>query len=137
MNLAEDIGETTNVAGDHPDLLYVILGATHPEVRKTEGEKYRLVLQRRVEELGLTDHVVFVNRFVELEELCEYLLAADAFVTPYPSREQISSGTLTYALALGKELKLRMAFLPEPLYDDAAVDKFAAALTALLLGFIE
>ncbi len=106
------------IAGDHPDLLYVILGATHPEVRKTEGEKYRLVLQRRVEQLGLTEHVVFVNRFVELEELCEYLLAADAFVTPYPSREQISSGTLTYALALGKAIVSTDYYYAEELLAD-------------------
>lgn len=86
----------------HPEVTYVILGATHPEQRRTHGEEYRLRLQRMVKNLNLGNHVIFVNRYVELEELCEYLHASDVYVTPYPSREQISSGTLTYALALGK-----------------------------------
>lgn len=128
------------VAADHPNLLYVILGATHPEVRQREGEKYRLSLQRLVEELGLTDHVVFVNRFVDQNELCEYLLAADVFVTPYPSREQISSGTLTYALAMGKAIVSTNYYYAEELLADGRgllvpvgeADAMAEAIRSLL-----
>lgn len=85
-----------------PDACYVILGATHPEVLRTEGERYRSRLEARSAELGMTDHVVFVDRFVDQLELSRWLEAADVFVTPYPNLEQIVSGTLSYAMAAGK-----------------------------------
>lgn len=89
------------LAQSHPEVLYVVLGATHPEVRRRSGEAYREHLQERVEALGLTEHVRFVNRYVSQEELIRYLQACDVYVTPYPGRDQASSGTLAYALGTG------------------------------------
>jgi glycosyltransferase involved in cell wall biosynthesis len=86
----------------HPNTTYVILGATHPAVIDTEGESYRLSLQRRIRELGLENHVLFHPRFVELDELLEYLGATDIFVTPYLYMQQITSGALAYAAGTGK-----------------------------------
>jgi glycosyltransferase involved in cell wall biosynthesis len=86
----------------HPDLIYIVLGATHPHVTKTSGEQYRQELAARAEALGVRDHVVFEDRYVDLAELCDYLGAADIYVTPYLGQEQIVSGTLAYALGAGK-----------------------------------
>ncbi len=86
----------------HPKVSYVVLGATHPHVIRMEGESYRLELQRRVRELGLTGNVMFLPRFVELEELLEYIGASDIMVTPYHQIEQITSGALSYAMGAGK-----------------------------------
>jgi len=86
----------------HPEIVYIVLGATHPGVKKEGGESYRLSLQRRARDQGVEKHVLFHNRFVELKELCEFLGAADIYVTPYLSGEQIVSGTLAYALGAGK-----------------------------------
>ncbi len=86
----------------HPDVVYIVLGATHPHVKRESGEEYRNSLARRVDELGLADHVMFVNRFVELRELCEFLGATDIYVTPYLNEAQVVSGTLAYALGAGK-----------------------------------
>ncbi|HOP97025.1 MAG TPA: glycosyltransferase family 4 protein [Verrucomicrobiota bacterium] len=85
-----------------PDLVYIILGATHPHLVRDEGEHYRLSLERLVAELGIKKHVVFYNRFVELEELKEFLGAADIYITPYLNPAQITSGTLAYAFGCGK-----------------------------------
>jgi len=86
----------------HPDIVYIILGATHPHIKRECGEAYRLSLQRRAKELGVDPHVMFYNCFVELKELCEFLAMADLYVTPYLKPEQIVSGTLSYALGMGK-----------------------------------
>jgi hypothetical protein len=86
----------------HPNVTYLILGATHPAVLRSEGEAYRLSLQRRARELGVEQHVLFHPRFVELTELLEYLGAADIFVTPYLAMDQITSGVLAYAMGAGK-----------------------------------
>ncbi|HIJ66836.1 MAG TPA: glycosyltransferase [Planctomycetes bacterium] len=85
-----------------PTVLYIILGTTHPEVARHEGEAYRLSLNRMVKDLGLTEHVIFHNRFVSNEELQNFLCAADIYVTPYLNREQMTSGTLAYAVGTGK-----------------------------------
>jgi len=85
-----------------PKVLYLVLGATHPHVKRSEGEQYRHSLVRKVREAGLTGHVQFVDRFVDTEELCEYLGGADIYVTPYRSEAQITSGTLAYAMGMGK-----------------------------------
>lgn len=90
------------VVEQHPDLVYIILGKTHPHVRDEEGEAYREELQERVSQLGLTDNVIFENRFVSSDELEEYLSAADLYITPYVNEEQITSGTLAYAMGTGK-----------------------------------
>ena len=86
----------------HPEVVYLVLGATHPHVKKIHGESYRLQLQQLATELGVDEHVVFHNRFVELSELCEFLGAADIYVTPYLNEAQIVSGTLSYAMSTGK-----------------------------------
>ncbi len=86
----------------YPNVVYIILGETHPNVRREQGETYRLGLQQRVRELGLEANVIFMNRFVELSELCEYLGCADIYITPYLNPAQITSGTLAYALGTGK-----------------------------------
>jgi len=88
----------------HPDLLYIVLGATHPKVKERDGDAYLHGLQRRADELGVLDHVKFCNRFVSLEELCDYLAAADIYVTPYLGEQQIVSGTLAYAMGAGKAI---------------------------------
>jgi polysaccharide biosynthesis protein PslF len=85
-----------------PRIIYLIIGETHPEVRKHEGEKYRNELMRLVSELGLEEHVRFTNRFLTKRELIKYLQATDIYLTPYISPNQISSGTLIYALGAGK-----------------------------------
>jgi hypothetical protein len=82
-------------------VLYVIAGRTHPQIARRKGEEYRLMLERRIEDLGLADHVQLDNRFLSVGELADLLAATDVFVTPYMSREQISSGALTFALAAG------------------------------------
>ncbi|MFP4381193.1 MAG: glycosyltransferase family 4 protein [Candidatus Sumerlaeia bacterium] len=86
----------------HPDVMYVILGATHPQVLRTQGDAYRTSLVQMVNQLGLRDNVMFQNRFVSLEELVGYIGAADIYVTPYLNEAQITSGTLAYALGAGK-----------------------------------
>ncbi|HBC94154.1 MAG TPA: glycosyl transferase family 1, partial [Pelotomaculum sp.] len=90
------------IVRDHPDVLYIILGKTHPEVAKIHGERYRESLQKLVRENKLENNVLFVDRFVTYEELYNYISASDVYVTPYLSQEQITSGTLAYAVALGK-----------------------------------
>lgn len=85
-----------------PEVSYIVLGATHPHVLKREGDAYRLSLQQMVQKLGLKKHVFFQNRFVTLQELTEYLSAADIYITPYDDKAQITSGTLAYAMGTGK-----------------------------------
>jgi len=90
------------VVAAHPDVLYLVLGATHPHVKRDGGETYRQSLHERVRELGLADHVTFVDRYVELDELCAHLAATDIYVTPYHGADQIVSGTLAYAVGMGR-----------------------------------
>lgn len=90
------------IVARHPDVLYIILGATHPHVLKNEGSAYRASLERLVDRLGLDNHVVFHNRYVTLQELLGYLGVAEIYVTPYSSPQQITSGTLAYAVGAGK-----------------------------------
>ncbi len=86
----------------HPDVVYIILGATHPHILQLHGDEYRIMLQQLVRKLDLSEHVIFQNRFVELKELCEFLGIADIYVTPYLDEAQITSGTLAYAMGTGK-----------------------------------
>jgi glycosyltransferase involved in cell wall biosynthesis len=90
------------IVARHPKTTYVVLGATHPFYVRKEGESYRLSLQRKVRDLGLEEHVMFYPRFVELDELLEYLGATDIFITPYLMLQQITSGALSYAMGTGK-----------------------------------
>lgn len=90
------------IARQHPEVVYMVLGATHPNLVREQGETYRLGLERLAAELGVGKHVVFYNRFVDLAELKEFLGAADIFVMPYLNPEQVTSGTLAYAFGCGK-----------------------------------
>ncbi|HEX8386966.1 MAG TPA: glycosyltransferase, partial [Rubricoccaceae bacterium] len=84
-----------------PNVLYVVLGATHPEIVAREGEVYRERLVAEVEARGLSGHVRFENHYVDTDELWDWLRAADVYVSPYPNLDQITSGTLSNALAAG------------------------------------
>lgn len=86
----------------NPNVMYIVLGMTHPLVLKYEGESYRFSLQQIVKDLHLQDHVIFHNRFVDDAKLHNFLCAADIYVTPYLSREQLTSGTLAFAVGTGK-----------------------------------
>ncbi|WP_156356079.1 glycosyltransferase family 4 protein [Sphingomonas sp. Leaf22] len=90
------------VAAKHPDALYVVLGATHPHLVAHEGEAYRDRLKAQAARLGVSDNVCFLDGFVEQDELLDYLQAADLYVTPYSNPAQITSGTLSYAVGVGK-----------------------------------
>lgn len=90
------------IAARHPDVLYVVLGATHPHLVAREGEAYRERLVALADELEVRAHVRFVDGFVAQEDLLDYLAAADIYVTPYLNEAQIVSGTLSYAIALGR-----------------------------------
>lgn len=85
----------------HPDVLYVVLGKTHPNVLRHSGEEYRIYLQQLTEELKLSNHVVFINEFIGQKELFQYLSASDIYITPYLNEAQITSGTLSYAVGVG------------------------------------
>jgi glycosyltransferase involved in cell wall biosynthesis len=86
-----------------PNTVYLVLGATHPTVKRKEGEWYRESLEQQVRDLGLQDNVRFVNHFLSVQELIDYLLATDIYITPYYANpHQITSGTLAYAMATGR-----------------------------------
>lgn len=89
------------VVAKHPNILYIVLGRTHPDVVKHAGEEYRVYLQNLIEKLELTEHVILLNKFVSEEELFKYLHASDLYVTPYLNEAQITSGTLSYAVGSG------------------------------------
>jgi glycosyltransferase involved in cell wall biosynthesis len=93
-----------SIVASFPDFVYIILGATHPELVRQQGERYRLSLERLARDLGIESHVIFYNRFVELEELTEFIQAGDIYVTPYLNPAQITSGTLAYAFGCGKAI---------------------------------
>ncbi|CAM3579292.1 Glycosyltransferase subfamily 4-like N-terminal domain-containing protein [Deinococcus saxicola] len=90
------------VVATHPQVTYLILGATHPHIREREGEAYREGLVTLTRDLDVASHVRFDDKFCDLEELTVYLAAADIYLTPYLNREQITSGTLAYALGSGR-----------------------------------
>ena len=91
-----------SILAQHPDAVYIVLGATHPHIIERQGETYRLMLEDRAKRLGVDGNVIFHNRFVSQAELSEFLAAADIYITPYLNPEQITSGTLAYALGAGK-----------------------------------
>lgn len=89
------------VVDKHPEVLYMVLGKTHPNVKRHSGEEYRTYLQLLVKKLNLSDHVLFINEFMDQTELFKYLSACDIYITPYLNEAQITSGTLSYAMGVG------------------------------------
>ncbi len=85
----------------HPEVLYVVLGKTHPNVLRYSGEEYRNYLRVLIKTLKLNEHVLLLNEFIDENELFKYLSACDIYITPYPSKAQITSGTLSYAMGAG------------------------------------
>jgi len=90
------------VAKKHPEVLYLILGQTHPVVKRKDGEKYREKLERTVKNFGLEEKVRFVNRYLKIEEIIRYLQLSDVYMTPYLGKDQAVSGTLAYAAGYGR-----------------------------------
>lgn len=85
----------------HPDVLYIVLGKTHPNVLRDAGEEYREHLQDLITNLDVSEHVLLINKYIDTEGLFKYLSACDIYITPYLSVAQITSGTLTYAMGSG------------------------------------
>ncbi|HEY9085845.1 MAG TPA: glycosyltransferase family 4 protein [Candidatus Tyrphobacter sp.] len=98
------VAATHEIAQSHPDVLYLILGATHPMVKRAEGEQYRNSLREHITSLGLQRNVRMIDRYLSLPELIAYLQATDVYLTPYLNPVQIVSGTLAYALGAGKAI---------------------------------
>jgi len=98
------IGAMPAIVERHPNALYLVVGQTHPELLKQQGEAYRNTLERLAEELGMSDHIGFVNEYLTQRDIVGYLLATDVYVTPYLDPNQITSGTLAYALGAGKAI---------------------------------
>lgn len=89
------------VVARHPNVIYVVLGKTHPNVLRHSGEEYRVFLMRLVNSLHLENHVIFLNEFINERDLFKYLCASDIYITPYLNEAQITSGTLSYAVGVG------------------------------------
>jgi glycosyltransferase involved in cell wall biosynthesis len=89
------------VVAKHPNIIYIILGKTHPSVIRYSGEEYRNYLRRLIKSLELENHVFFLNEFIDQNELFKYLYATDIYITPYLNEAQITSGTLSYAVGTG------------------------------------
>jgi glycosyltransferase involved in cell wall biosynthesis len=128
------------VVARHPNATYVVLGATHPHVKERHGETYRRSLEDRAERLGVGEHVVFHDRFVSASELAEFLAAADIYITPYLQMEQITSGTLAYAVGNGKAVvSTPYRYARELLADGRGIlvpSRDSAALGAALDGLL-
>ena len=89
---------------EFPNFVYIVLGATHPNLLREQGERYRISLERLAKDLGIKPNVSFYNRFVEIDELIEFIGMADIYITPYLNPAQIVSGTLAYAFGCGKSV---------------------------------
>jgi glycosyltransferase involved in cell wall biosynthesis len=106
------------VVKKYPNLVYIVVGATHPGVIKHEGERYRQMLVNIIRELHLEQNVKFYNRFVSLEELVQFIGATDIYITPYLNRAQITSGTLAYTVGAGKAIVSTPYWYAEELLSD-------------------
>lgn len=107
-----------DIISQEPSALYAVAGATHPNVVLTDGEEYRLSLQRLVTELNLQEHVIFYNHFIRVPQLHQWLCAADYYVTPYLHAQQLTSGTLAFALGSGKAIISTPYWYAEELLSD-------------------
>ncbi|MFC1581555.1 glycosyltransferase family 4 protein, partial [Candidatus Neomarinimicrobiota bacterium] len=95
------INALPKVIEKYPNVLYIVLGKTHPNVLRHSGEEYRVFLQYLVKTLNLSKHVYFLNEFINQKKLFKYLFASDIYITPYLNEAQITSGTLSYAIGVG------------------------------------
>lgn len=102
--LENGIRAIARIITEHPHVHYLIVGQTHPMLIKREGESYRHMLMDLIEELNLKGHVSFVNRFLSLEELGDYLSMSDIYLSPYPNMSQAVSGTMAFALGCGRAI---------------------------------
>ncbi|MGR6835472.1 glycosyltransferase family 4 protein [Syntrophomonas erecta] len=93
-----------SVVPEFPNTTYLILGQTHPMLQKREGEKYREMLEKMVHDLGLDNHVKFINKFLPDQELGEYLYMTDIYLSPYPNPDQAVSGTMAFAVGCGRAI---------------------------------
>ena len=89
------------VVKKHPEVIYILIGKTHPNVLRHSGEEYRTFLLRLVKQYQLENHVTFINEFIDERDLFKYLYACDIYITPYLNEAQITSGTLSYAVGVG------------------------------------
>jgi len=96
------IEAVAKIAKKYPEVLYLVIGQTHPNILKNEGEKYRNKLKKKIKKLGIEKNVKFINKYLSVEELVEWLKAIDIYITPYLDRQQSSSGALAYAVGAGK-----------------------------------
>jgi len=127
------------IVAQYPDILYRIVGATHPNLVASEGEAYRESLERLAESLGVADNIAWENRFLDTEELLDQIELCDIYLAPYPNLQQITSGTLAYAVALGRAVvSTPFVHARELLADDVGIllpgtDSEAIAEAVLLL----
>ncbi|HAA08603.1 MAG: glycosyltransferase [Syntrophomonadaceae bacterium] len=98
------IRAVADVLSEYPDCLYLIIGQTHPMLQRSQGEKYRQMLEQLVDKLGISENVKFINRFLSDEELGDYLYLTDIYLSPYPNLDQAVSGTLTFAVGTGRAI---------------------------------
>ena len=129
------------IVRQHPNVVYLVLGATHPQLVAREGERYRLSLERLAEDRGVKEHVIFYNRFVSLEDLKEFIGATDIYLTPYLNEAQITSGTLAQVFGAGKAVvSTRYWHAQELLADDRGVlvpFRDPAAITDGVCGLLD
>ena len=102
----------------YPNVVYIILGETHPNVKLQDGESYRLSLHRLAQEKAVESQVIFYNQFVSLEELNQFIGAADIYITPYINQAQITSGTLAYTIGAGKAIISTPYWYAEEMFAD-------------------
>jgi len=134
------IAAMVTVVQTHPEALYLVVGATHPGVAAHAGESYRHALEEQVARLGLQNNIRFIDRYMESDELFQWIEACDVYVTPYPNRDQISSGTVAIALGLGRAVvSTRFRYAEDLLADGrgllvepSAPGELASAVLALL-----
>jgi len=129
------------IVAHNPDVMYIVLGATHPHVKREHGESYRLSLERLARERGVEGNVIFHDRFVTLEELIEFIGVADIYITPYLDPAQITSGTLAYTVGAGKAVISTPYWYAEELLDEErgllVPFKDAAAIAQKVIWLLE